>query len=74
VRSWNRELFDDNVEGQVNRRRIDTVSFFGENFEGTVETWVEMNQLNRANSDLLLKGLHHQRYLTRAKAEGKTAA
>ncbi len=66
---WNRELFEDMSKGGLTAANC-TVSFW-ENFQGTVDNIVEMNQLIEESSDLLMK-VRTTRDIYRAKEAGKT--
>ncbi|MEH6576302.1 MAG: dipeptidase [Amphritea sp.] len=66
---WNRELFEDMAKGGLTAANC-TVSFW-ENFQGTVDNIVEMNQLIEESSDLLMK-VRTTEDIYRAKHEGKT--
>jgi len=66
---WNRELFEDMAKGGLTAANC-TVSFW-ENFQGTVNNIVEMNNLIEESSDLMMK-VHTTKDILRAKEEGKT--
>jgi len=66
---WNRELFEDMAKGGLTAANC-TVSFW-ENFQGTINNIVEMNQLIEANSDLVLR-VRNTADIYLSKSEGKT--
>lgn len=69
IAKWNRDLFEDMHKGGLSAANC-TVSVW-DDFQGTVDNIVEMNQLIEDNSDLVMK-VHTTDDIRKAKAAGKT--